>query len=77
MESQSPKQSGTEKFIRMMGMIMSFVYIVLGIGLFTKAIDFSAMNFSMDDTSTKILGVGLVAYGAFRLYRALKGGVRV
>ena len=76
MESQSPKQSGAEKFIRILGMVMSFVYIVLGMGLFTKAIDLSAMNFNLEETATKVLGAGLVVYGGFRLYRAMKGGVR-
>ncbi len=77
MENQPLKQSGLEKFIRIMGMIMSFVYIVLGIAIFSKAIDLSQMNFTLDETYSKILGVGFVVYGAFRLYRALKGGVRI
>ena len=72
MENQPQKQSGAEKFIRILGMVMSFVYIVLGMGIFTKAIDLAAMNFSMDEPYGKILGIGLVIYGGFRLYRAMK-----
>ena len=68
MEGQAPKETGFEKFIRILGMIMSFVYVVIGVALFTKAI-----NLSIDETYSKILGIGLVAYGAFRFYRAFKG----
>lgn len=75
-QDQLPEKSGLEKFIQIMGMVMSFVYIVLGIGLFTKAIDLSSLNFAMDETPTKVLGIGLLVYGGFRLYRAMKGRTR-
>jgi hypothetical protein len=67
-ENQTPKQTGLEKFIRILSMVMSFVYIVLGVGLYTKAIDFP-----IDDIYRKILGGGLIIYGGFRFYRAMKG----
>ncbi len=68
LENQKPKQSALEKFTRILGMVMSFVYIVLGVGLFTKAI-----NFPIDEMYAKVLGAGLVIYGGFRFYRAVKG----
>ena len=67
-ENQAPKQTAIEKFTRILSMVMSFVYIVLGVGLFTKAI-----NFPIEETYGKILGAGLVLYGGYRFYRAVKG----
>jgi hypothetical protein len=69
-ESRIPKQSPLEKFTRILGMVMSFVYVVLGVGLYTKALDFP-----IEDIYRKILGAGLVIYGAYRFYRAMKGNV--
>ncbi len=69
MEDQTPKENVFVKFMRILGMVMSFVYVVLGVGLFSKAI-----NLGLDDSFSKILGIGLVVYGAYRFYRALKGG---
>lgn len=66
--SQPQKESGLIKFTRILGMVMSFVYIVLGVGLFMNAI-----QIGLESTAAKILGGGLVAYGAFRFYRAMRG----
>ena len=67
MQDQLPRESGFSKFTRILGMVMSFVYVVFGVALYMKVI-----NFPMEDTYNKILGIGLIIYGAFRFYRAMK-----
>jgi hypothetical protein len=76
MQEQPPKPSAPEKFLRIMGMVMSFVYIVLGMGLYTNAIDLSAFNLTIDDSYRRILGIGFVVYGGYRMYRSLKSGIK-
>jgi len=70
MGNETPKQSIMSKFVRILGMVMSFLYIIIGVGLLTKSIDLG-----IEANFNKILGIGLLIYGAFRFYRALKGGL--
>ena len=71
MEEKAPKEGGFTKFIRILGMLMSFVYVTIGVAIYTKAIDIG-LSGSFD----KILGAGLVIYGGYRFYRAMKGNHR-
>ncbi len=66
--NQPQKESGFIKFTRILGMLMSFIYVVLGVGLFMNL-----FQIGLENMPSKVLGSGLVAYGAFRFYRAMRG----
>jgi cytochrome c biogenesis protein CcdA len=65
---QPQRDTGFGKFTRILGMIMSFVYITIGMALFTGSV-----NLPIDLIWMRVLGIAIVIYGGFRFYRAFKG----
>jgi hypothetical protein len=65
---QPQRDTGFGKFARILGMVMSFVYVTIGVALYTETV-----KIGIDPLWSKILGGGIILYGAFRFYRAFRG----
>ncbi|MEJ8803583.1 hypothetical protein [Pontibacter sp. H249] len=57
----------TQKFVRMFGLLMTLLYV--GLGIFLIAADKESLNLNISDEVRIVLGGVLILYGAVRFIR--------